>query len=122
MADRPNRPMRPRGPGGPGRRRRVVIDTGAARPRPDSRQARDRTDTPRPRQAPAAPPSGPATVESGVTIQNLSQALGVSVPQIIKILLALNVMKTATQSLSDEEVELIAAELQREVTIKHAAD
>ena len=29
-------------------------------------------------------------------------------------------MKTATQSLSDEEVELIAAELEREVTIKHA--
>src|SRR5262249_18973544 len=32
------------------------------------------------------------------------------------------VMKTATQSLTDEEVELIAAELEREVTIKHAAD
>jgi translation initiation factor IF-2 len=30
--------------------------------------------------------------------------------------------KTATQSLSDEEVELVAAELEREVTIKHAAD
>jgi translation initiation factor IF-2 len=31
-------------------------------------------------------------------------------------------MKTATQSLSDEEVELIGAELAREITIKHAAD
>ena len=31
-------------------------------------------------------------------------------------------MKTATQSLSDDEVELIAAELEREVTIKHADD
>src|SRR4029079_15104580 len=31
-------------------------------------------------------------------------------------------MRTATQSLSDEEVELIAAEVEREVTIKHAAD
>src|SRR5947208_45763 len=123
MADRPNRPMRPRGgAGGPGRRRRVVIDPGAARPRPDARQPRERDAGARPRQAPAAPPSGPATVESGVTIQNLSQALGVSVPQIIKILLGLNVMKTQTQSLSDEEVELIAAELQREVTIKHASD
>ena len=30
--------------------------------------------------------------------------------------------KTATQSLADEEVELIAAELDREVTIKHAAE
>ena len=31
-------------------------------------------------------------------------------------------MKTATQSLTDDEVELIAAELDREVTIKHADD
>jgi translation initiation factor IF-2 len=31
-------------------------------------------------------------------------------------------MRTATQSLSDEEVELIAAEVGREITIKHAAD
>jgi translation initiation factor IF-2 len=41
---------------------------------------------------------------------------------IIKALMGLGVMKTATQSLSDEEVELIAAEVGREVTIKHAAD
>ena len=31
-------------------------------------------------------------------------------------------MKTATQTLTDDEVELIAAELEREVTIKHAGD
>jgi translation initiation factor IF-2 len=31
-------------------------------------------------------------------------------------------MRTATQSLSDDEVELIAAELKREVTIKHAGE
>ena len=42
--------------------------------------------------------------------------------QIIKILMGLGQMRTATQSLSDEEVELIAAEVEREVTIKHAAD
>src|SRR5438309_2478350 len=41
---------------------------------------------------------------------------------IIKSLMGLGVMKTATQTLSDEEVELIAAELQTEVTIKNAAD
>jgi translation initiation factor IF-2 len=43
-------------------------------------------------------------------------------PQIIKLLMGLGQMKTATQSLSDDEVELIAAELEREVTIKHADD
>ena len=62
------------------------------------------------------------TVESGVTVKDLSAALGVTMAQIIKVLMGLGQMRTATQSLSDEEVELIAAEVEREVTIKHAAD
>jgi translation initiation factor IF-2 len=123
--NKPNRPLRPRGGAGPGnRRRRVVIDTGAARPRQDGRQARGgQQDGPR-REArqPAAPPTGPVSVESGVSVRDFSQALGVPMQNIIKSLMTLGVMKTATQSLSDEEVELIAAELEREVTIKHASD
>jgi translation initiation factor IF-2 len=43
-------------------------------------------------------------------------------PELIKILMALGQMRTATQSLTDEEVELIGAELKREVHIKHASD
>src|SRR5262245_28377347 len=124
MADgpnRPNRPIRPRGGGAGGRRRRVVIEGGAARGR-DARAARDRAaQAPARPQAPAAP-TGPVTVESGVTVKDLSGALGVPMSQIIKILMGLGQMRTATQSLSDEEVELIAAEVEREVTIKHAAD
>ena len=124
MADgpnRPNRPIRPRGGGQAGRRRRVVIEGGNARGR-DARQARDRTaQSPTPKQAPVQP-TGPVTVESGVTVKDLSGALGVPMSQIIKILMGLGQMRTATQSLSDEEVELIATEVQREVTIKHAAD
>src|SRR3954447_5554755 len=122
---KPNRPLRPRGGAGPGnRRRRVVIDTGASRPRQDGRQARGgQQEGPRrePRQ-PAAAPTGPVSVESGVSVRDFSQALGVPMQNIIKSLMTLGVMKTATQSLSDEEVELIAAELEREVTIKHASD
>src|ERR671935_3333522 len=113
MADRPNRPIRPRGPGG--RRRRVVIDTAAARPPRDGRQSRERPDGGRPKQQqpPAAPPTGPVSVESGVTVRDFSQAVGVSMPEIIKLLMNLGTMKTATQSLTDDEVELIAAELSR---------
>src|SRR5689334_3273769 len=126
MADRPNRPNRPIRPrqGAPAgrRKRRVVIDTGAARPRQDSRQARDRQET-RPKQPrEVVQPTGPVTVESGVTVKDLSQALGKPMPEIIKMLMTLGAPKTATQSLSDEEVELIAAEIDREITIKHAAD
>jgi translation initiation factor IF-2 len=122
---KPNRPLRPRGGSGPGnRRRRVVIDNQAARPRDPRQGGRGRDDTPRrdSTRAPAAPPTGPVSVESGVSLRDFSQALGVSMGDIIKILFNLGAPKTATQSLSDEEIELIATELKREVTIKHAAD
>src|SRR6266849_26935 len=122
MADRPNRPIRPRGPGAGGRKRRVVIDTGAGRPRPDSRQSRDRTPREPKTDQQIAPPTGPAVVESGATVRDFSQALGVSMQDIIKILMGLGQMRTATQSLTDDEVELIAAELKREVTIKHLGE
>jgi translation initiation factor IF-2 len=122
MANGPKKPFRPRGHGPAGRRRRVVIDTTAGRPRPDARQARDRAPREK-QQAPTAPPSGPVTVESGIAVKDLSQALGVPMAQIIKFLWEdLKQMKTATQSLTDEEVELIATELEREVAIKHAAE
>ncbi len=125
MADgpnKPNRPIRPRG-GPSGRKRRVVIDGGNTRGR-DGRQARDRgpaTGVPATRQ-PVAPPTGPVTVPSGVSVKDLSAALGITVAQIIKIMMGLGEMVTITQSLSDESVELIATEVEREVVIKHAAD
>src|SRR5918912_718746 len=122
---RPNKPIRPRGGSGPGnRKRRVVIDGGSGRPGTGQRQRpSDRPAERGPRQPrEVAAPTGPATVESGVTLRDFSQALGVAMPQIIKLLMGLGTMKTATQSLTDDEVELIAAELGREVTIKHADD
>jgi translation initiation factor IF-2 len=120
---KPNRPIRPRG-GGPKGRRRVVIDGGGGRPGTGQRQRpSDRPADRGPRQPrEIAAPTGPATVESGVTLRDFSQALGVAMPQIIKLLMNLGTMKTATQSLTDDEVLLIAAELEREVTIKHADD
>src|SRR6476660_7473680 len=124
MAEGPKRPIRPRQGGGPGRRRRVVIDSGAARPRPDGRGPRDQ------RGGPAVPkqpkeivlPTGPVTVPSGITVREFSQALGVGMQDLIKMLMALGALKTATQSLTDDEVELLAVELKREITIKHADD
>jgi translation initiation factor IF-2 len=120
---KPNRPIRPRG-GGPKGRRRVVIEGGGNRPGTGQRQRPgDRSAERGPRQPrEVVAPTGPATVESGVTLRDFSQALGVAMPQIIKLLMNLGTMKTATQSLTDDEVELIAAELGREVTIKHADD
>jgi translation initiation factor IF-2 len=127
MANRPpNRPFRPRqGPGGRGRRRRVVIDTAAARPRPDARQQREQRQEQRPKQPrEVVAPTGPVVVESGVTVRDLSQALQVPAPKIMMFMMGLGNGVTITQSLSDEDVELIAAEFapDRELTIKHAGE
>src|SRR5690242_13475592 len=124
-SNRPNRPMRPR-QGGPGarRKRRVVIDNAAARPR-DARQQQREREAARPKQPrEVAPVTGPVSVESGLTVRDLSQALGVPAPKIIMFMMGLGKVVTITQSLGDDEVELIAAELapERELTIRHAAD
>jgi translation initiation factor IF-2 len=123
MADGPKRPIRPRqGGGGGGRRRRVVIDTGAARPRDDRRSRDQRAAAPPKQPREVVQPTGPVSLESGITVRDFSQALGVGMQDIIKILMGLGALKTATQSLTDDEVELLATELKREVTIKHAGD
>jgi len=122
--NRPNRPIRPRQGAVTGRRkRRVVIDNAAARPRESPRQARERQEA-RPPKQPVAPPTGPISVPSGVTVKDLSAAMGKTVPDIIKVMMGLGKMVTITQSLVDDEVELIATELapDRELQIKHAAE
>ena len=119
--NRPNRPIRPR-QGAPGRKRRVVIDQGGQRPGDRRAAQRQRLE-----QGPKAPreivqPTGPVTVPSGITVKDLSAALGIPVAQIIKIMMGFGEMVTITQSLPDESVELIGTEVEREITIKHAAD
>jgi translation initiation factor IF-2 len=124
MADgpnKPNRPIRPRQGGISGRKRRVVIDTGAARPRPDDRRSREQRGAAAPKQPrEVVAPTGPVTVPSGVTVRELSQALGIPVAQIIKIMMGLGEMVQITQSLPDDAVQLIGTEVGREITIKHA--
>jgi translation initiation factor IF-2 len=120
---RPNRPIRPRGAGSARGKRRVVIDQGGNRPGGrDQRQGRnDRRESKGPAQ-PVVAPTGPVTVPSAVTVRDLSQALGIPAAQIIKIMIGLGEMVQITQSLSDEAVQLIAAEVDREIIIKHAAE
>src|SRR5436309_4693959 len=124
-SNRPNRPMRPRqGGAGQRRKRRVVLDNAAARPR-DARQQQREREASRPKTPrEVVAPTGPITVQSGVTVRDLSQALGVPAPKIIMFMMGLGKAVTITQTLADDEVELIGAELapERELTIKHAAD
>jgi translation initiation factor IF-2 len=112
---------------GPRRKRRVVIDNqpnrgGGARPgAPGARDQHSEGRSPS-KVAPAA--TGPVTVPSGVSVRDLSQALGIPVAQIIKIMMGMGEMVTIAQSLNDEAVLLIGAELSppREITLKHASD
>src|SRR5438552_18040195 len=98
-SNRPNRPMRPR-QGGPGqrRKRRVAIDNAAARPRDARQQQRDR-EAARPKTPrEVVAPTGPVTVQSGVTVHDLSQALGLPASTIIMFMMGLRKAGTITQT------------------------
>ncbi len=101
-----------------GKKRRVVIDSQAARgPRERQQRGGDRQRTER-EEKPVVRPTGPVTVPSGVTVKEYGEALGVSAAEIIKLMMGLGEFVTVTQSLTDEAIELIAAEFERPVTIK----
>ena len=113
--DRPNRPIRPRGPVGrppqaPRRHRHAGVAAAsrfaAGAQRPDGAAPEVSTQ-------PVAPPTGPVTVPSGVTVRDFSQALGVPAAQLIKIMMGLGKMIQITQSLTDDDVELIADRARR---------
>jgi translation initiation factor IF-2 len=97
----------------------VVIDAQAGR-RPGQRRERGA-----PRQEQRREPeatTGPVTVPSGITVKDLAEKLGVSPAKIITLMMSAGEMVQITQSLSDDAVELIGGELEREIEIRHAAD
>jgi translation initiation factor IF-2 len=61
-------------------------------------------------------------VNSGSTVKDVSEYLGVAVPEIIKKLMQLGEMATLTQTLSDDAVQVIADEFDKKIEIVHAAD
>jgi translation initiation factor IF-2 len=113
------RQPRPQRGAAAGRRRRVVIDSQAGR-RPGQRRDRG---APRPevKREPEVP-TGPVKVESGVTVKDLAEKLGISPAKIIAYMMSEGQMVTLTVSLSDDDVQLIGLEFEREITIAHTAD
>jgi translation initiation factor IF-2 len=116
------------GGGGRGKRRRVVIDAQASRRGPGT-QGRDRRGpkSNRTEEREPAPTIEPADmpqvdIRSGATIKEMAEALGITATRIITTLMGMGEMATITQSLSDEEIELVAAELERKVQIVHAEE
>jgi translation initiation factor IF-2 len=135
---KPVRPAGQQGGGGGGgstpKKRRVVIDSQAAR--------RDQMGGPPPQRPPRRrggrrrrplleePPMGPATpvepeatkVNSGATVREVAESLGLAPAEVIKKLMAMGEMATLTQTLTDESVRAIADEYDRKLEIVTAAD
>jgi translation initiation factor IF-2 len=130
-----------RAPGNAGGRRRVVIDSQASRRstggppaqanQPPRRQRRGRRrrgvydeeaeSRPSTSQTALAEPDA-IRINSGSTVKDVAEYLDVPVPEIMKQLMALGEMKTLTQTLSDEAIQVLAAELGKSVEIVHSED
>jgi translation initiation factor IF-2 len=61
-------------------------------------------------------------IPSGSTVKDVAEYLDVPVPEIMKKLMALGEMKTLTQTLSDDSVQVLAAELGKEIEVVHSED
>jgi translation initiation factor IF-2 len=120
---------------GPGGRRRVVIDSQASRrqqggpsnqPQRRPRRGRRRRGTYDETIAPIDTAAMEATdlirVNSGSTVKDIAEYLGVPVPEVIKKLMSLGEMATLTQTLSDDAIQVLADEFDKEIEIIHAAD
>jgi translation initiation factor IF-2 len=120
---------------GPGGRRRVVIDSQASRrqqggpsnqPQRRPRRGRRRRGTYDETIAPIDTAAMEATdlirVNSGSTVKDVAEYLGVPVPEVIKKLMSLGEMATLTQTLSDDAIQVLADEFDKEIEIVHAAD
>ncbi|MDQ6749336.1 MAG: translation initiation factor IF-2 [Actinomycetota bacterium] len=120
---------------GAGGRRRVVIDSQASRrqpggppPQPPRRQRRgrrrrgtyDEAAASQPAPAPAAPDA--IRINSGSTVKETAESMGVAVPEVIKKLMGLGEMATLTQTLSDEAIGVLAEGFGKKIEVMHAAD
>jgi translation initiation factor IF-2 len=135
------KPVRPAGPqqsgGGGGaasKKRRVVIDSQAARrdqmggppPQRPPRRRGGRRRRPLLEEPPATPetPAEPEAtkVNSGATVRQVAESLGLAPAEVIKKLMMMGEMATLTQTLTDESIRAIADEYDRKLEIVTAAD
>jgi translation initiation factor IF-2 len=125
-----------RAPGAAGGRRRVVIDSQASRrspggaPPPGAQMPRRQRRGRRRRgiydeEAESRPAAQTAVAEpairinSGSTVKDVAEYLNMSSAEVMKKLMSLGEMKTLTQTLSDEAIGVLAAELGKDVEIVH---
>jgi translation initiation factor IF-2 len=123
------------GGGAASKKRRVVIDSQASRreqpgggppPQRPPRRRGGRRRRPLLEEPPAKPetPAEPEAtkVNSGATVREVAESLGLAPAEVIKKLMMMGEMATLTQTLTDDSVKAIADEYDRKVEIVHAAD
>ncbi|HEV2857493.1 MAG TPA: translation initiation factor IF-2 [Solirubrobacterales bacterium] len=122
------------GGGAASKKRRVVIDSQASRreqmggppPQRPPRRRGGRRRRPLLEEPPAqsdTPEELAATkVNSGATVREVAESLGLAPAEVIKKLMMMGEMATLTQTLTDDSVKAIADEYDRKVEIVHAAD
>ena len=127
--------------GGPGGRRRVVIDSQAARRgpggpggpgggpnQPPRRQRRGRrrrgvyNDTIATLDVDAQTSIDTVKVSSGSNVKEVAEAMGVPVPDVIKKLMMLGQMATLAQTLPDDAIQLLAEEFDKTIEISAVGD
>src|SRR5829696_5954077 len=120
---------------GANRRRRVVIDSQAARrdhiaktqppPRPPRRRGgrrrRPLLEEPSDKELKQPTEQPPIKVNSGATVREVAESLGLAAAEVIKALMKEGEMATLTQTLTDESVESIAKQFDRKIEIVTAA-
>jgi translation initiation factor IF-2 len=124
----------PAGSGAASKKRRVVIDSQAARrdqmggpppQRPPRRRGGRRRrplleEPPAQAETPAEPEA--TKVNSGATVREVAELLGLAPAEVIKKLMTMGEMATLTQTLTDDSVKAIADEYDRKIEIVTAAD
>jgi translation initiation factor IF-2 len=134
----PSKPAAPKPtakkPAAGGKKRRVVIDSQAARrdqmggpppQRPPRRRGGRRRrplleEPPVKAEEPAEPEA--TRVNSGATVREVAELLGLGSAEVIKKLMMMGEMATLTQTLTDESIEAIADEYDRKIEIVTAAE
>jgi translation initiation factor IF-2 len=131
----PVRPAEKKAAGaGAGKKRRVVIDSQAARrdqmsgpppQRPPRRRGGRRRrplleEPPVKAEEPAEPEA--TKVQSGATVREVAELLGLGSAEVIKKLMTMGEMATLTQTLTDDSIKAIADEYDRKIEIVTAAD
>ncbi len=117
------------------KKRRVVIDSQASRreqmggPPPQrpprrrgGRRRRPLLEEPPPKSDEAPPEPEATKVQSGATVREVAELLGLGSSEVIKKLMMMGEMATLTQTLTDDSVRAIAEEYDRKIEIVTAAE